>query len=46
MTDPLFVNPLPGQYVNLITLLRGVWVNDDIGKSTIPGSPMFWRCDN
>lgn len=46
LTDPLFVNPWPGQYVNLITLLRGVWANDDIGKSTIPGSPMSWRWDN
>ena len=46
LTDPLFINPWPGQYVNLITLLRGVWANDDIGKSTIPGSPMFWRWDN
>src|SRR5690554_6652767 len=43
LTDPLFGQPWPGQYVNLITHLRGVWAGDDIGKATIPGSPMFWR---
>lgn len=46
LTDPLFGQPWPGQYVNLITELRGTWALDDIGKSTIPGSPMFWRWDN
>jgi len=46
LTDPLFGQPWPGQYVNLITQLRGVWAGDDIGKSTIPGSPMFWRWEN
>ena len=46
LTDPLFGQPWPGQYVNLLTQLRGVWALDDIGKSTIPGSPMFWRWEN
>lgn len=46
LTDPLFGQPWPGQYVNLITDQRGTWAGDDIGKSTIPGSPMFWRWDN
>ena len=46
LTDPLFGQPWPGQYVNLVKHLRGTWAGDDIGKSTIPGSPMFWRWDN
>ena len=46
LTDPLFGQPWPGQYVYLITLLRGSWAGDDIGKSTIPGSPMHWRWNN
>jgi hypothetical protein len=46
LTDPLFGQPWPGQYVNLITQLRGVWALNEIGKSTIPGSPMFWRWAN
>lgn len=46
LTDPLFGQPWPGQYVNLMSDLRGVWAGDDIGKATIPGSPMFWRWDN
>ena len=46
LTDPLFGQPWPGQYVNLLTQLRGVWALNDIGKSTIPGSPMFWRWEN
>ncbi len=46
LTDPLFGQPWPGQYVNLITQLRGVWAGDDIGKSTIPGSPIWWRWQN
>ncbi len=46
LTDPLFGQPWPGQFVNLISELRGVWALDDIGKSTIPGSPMHWRWNN
>ena len=46
LTDPLFGQPWPGQFVNLLSQLRGVWALDDIGKSTIPGSPMFWRWQN
>jgi PKD repeat protein len=46
LTDPLFGQPWPGQYVELITFLRGQWAGDDIGKSTIPGSPMHWRWNN
>ncbi|WP_052503377.1 T9SS type A sorting domain-containing protein [Lacinutrix sp. Hel_I_90] len=46
LTDPLFGEPWPGQYVNLMTDLRGTWAGDAIGKSTIPGSPIFWRWDN
>ena len=46
LTDPLFGQPWPGQYVNLISELRGTWAGDDIGKATIPGSPMFWRWDH
>jgi hypothetical protein len=46
LTDPLFGQPWPGQYVNLLTQLRGVWAGVDIGKSTIPGSPMSWRWNN
>ncbi len=46
LTDPLFGQPWPGQYVNLMTDVRGVWAGDDIGKSTIPGSPIFWRWDH
>ena len=44
LTDPLF-HPWPGQYRYLMTEhLSGPW--DKLGKSTIPGSPMFWRWDN
>ena len=44
LTDPLF-HPWPGQYRYLINdVLSGIW--DNLGKSTIPGSPMFWRWDN
>lgn len=46
LTDPLFGQPWPGQYVDLMTGLRGTWAGDDIGKATIPGSPMRWRWDN
>ncbi|MEM9548648.1 MAG: T9SS type A sorting domain-containing protein [Bacteroidota bacterium] len=46
LTDPLFGQPWPGQFVNLISELRGEWAGDDIGKSTIPGSPIFWRWDH
>ena len=46
LTDPLFYPHWPGQYVNLMTTLRGNWAGDDIGKSTIPGSPMRYRWDN
>jgi len=46
LTDPLFGQPWPGQYVNLLTHLRGTWAGDDIAKATIPGSPMFWRWNN
>ncbi|MFN8338593.1 MAG: hypothetical protein U0T36_06195 [Saprospiraceae bacterium] len=35
LTDPLFYPHWPGQYVNLMTTLRGNWAGDDIGKSTI-----------
>ena len=41
LTDPLF-HPWPGQYKNLVAItLNGIW--DNIGKSTIPGSPLMWR---
>jgi len=46
LTDPLFGQPWPDQYVNLMTDVRGNWAGDDIGKSTIPGSPMSWRWNN
>lgn len=46
LTDPLFYPHWPGQYVNLMTSLRGVWAGDDIGKSTIPGSPMRYRWEH
>ncbi|MBK8625352.1 MAG: PKD domain-containing protein [Saprospiraceae bacterium] len=46
LTDPLFGQPWPGQFVELITNLRGTWAGDDIGKSTIPGSPMSYRWNN
>lgn len=42
LTDPLF-HPWPGLYVELVTRQLGFWAGDNIGKSTIPGSPMFWR---
>ncbi len=45
LTDPLF-HPWPGQYVNLVGLETGQWAGDHIGKSTIPGSPMWWRWEN
>lgn len=44
LTDPLF-HPWPGQYRYLVyEILGGEW--DNLGKATIPGSPMFWRWDN
>jgi hypothetical protein len=44
LTDPLF-HPWPGQYRYLISeVLDGDY--DSLGKSTIPGSPMFWRWNN
>jgi hypothetical protein len=44
LTDPLFY-PWPGQYVTLIyDHLNGVF--DNVGSSTIPGSPMYWRWDH
>jgi hypothetical protein len=46
LTDPLFGQPWPGQYVTLMSRLRNTWAGDDIGKSTIPGSPMWWRWEN
>lgn len=46
LTDPLFGQPWPGQYVSMMTQLRDTWAGDDIAKSTIPGSPMFWRWHN
>ena len=46
LTDPLFYPHWPGQYVNLMTQLRGTWAGNDIGKSTIPGSPMRYRWSN
>lgn len=45
LTDPLF-NPWPGQYVNLVGLETGQWAGDHVGKSTIPGSPMWWRWEH
>ncbi len=46
LTDPLFHPHWPGQYVTLMTQLRGTWAGNDIGKSTIPGSPMRYRWSN
>jgi PKD repeat protein len=46
LTDPLFFPHWPGQFVNLMTHVRGTWAGDEIGKSTIPGSPMRWRWQN
>ncbi len=46
LTDPLFGNPWPGQFITLMTQLRGNWAGNDIRKSTIPGSPMQWRWDH
>jgi hypothetical protein len=46
LTDPLFYPHWPGQYVNLMTQVRGQWAGNEIGKSTIPGSPMRWRWNN
>jgi hypothetical protein len=46
LTDPLFYPHWPGQYVNLMTKVRGMWAGNEIGKSTIPGSPMRWRWNN
>ena len=44
LTDPLF-HPWPGQYRYLIyDILNGNY--DNLGKATVPGSPMFWRWDN
>ncbi|HYF04394.1 MAG TPA: T9SS type A sorting domain-containing protein [Patescibacteria group bacterium] len=43
LTDPLFYPHWPGQYVNLMTGVRGVWAGDAIGKSTMPGSAMKAR---
>lgn len=46
LTDPLFYPHWPGQYVNLMTTIRGTWAGDDIAKSTIPGSPMRYRWEH
>ena len=46
LTDPLFGQPWPGQFVNLVTHLRGTWAGDDIGKSTVPGSTQQWRWEH
>lgn len=46
LTDPLFGQPWPGQFVNLLTLLRGTWAEDNVGKSTVPGSSLNWRWHN
>lgn len=46
LTDPLFHPHWPGQYVTLMTQLRGTWAGNDIGQSTIPGSPMRYRWNN
>jgi hypothetical protein len=46
LTDPLFHPHWPGQYVNLMTQVLGQWAEPYIGKSTIPGSPMWWRWEN
>lgn len=46
LTDPLFYPHWPGQFVNLMNHVRGTWAGDEIGKSTIPGSPMRWRWQN
>ena len=44
LTDPLF-HPWPGQYRFLLTVeLNTNW--DNLGKSTIPGSPLHWRWNN
>ncbi len=44
LTDPLF-HPWPGQYRYLMhNLLNAPW--DNLGKSTIPGSPLSWRWNN
>lgn len=44
LTDPLF-HHWPGQYRFLVVdVLGGVF--DNLGKSTIPGSPMIWRWDH
>jgi hypothetical protein len=43
LTDPLFYPHWPGQYVNLMTEVRGAWAADAIGKSTMPGSAMKAR---
>lgn len=41
LTDPLF-HPWPGQYRYLMSDINDVPF-DNLGKSTIPGSPMNWR---
>jgi len=46
LTDPLFYPHWPGQYVNLMNKIRGVWAVDDVGKSTIPGSALRARWEN
>lgn len=45
LTDPLFGQPWPGQYVDLMTNHFDAPF-DHIAKSTIPGSPMHWRWEH
>jgi hypothetical protein len=45
LTDPLF-HPWPGQFVTLVGMELGAWAGDIVGKSTTPGSPMWWRWHN
>ncbi|MEZ4909529.1 MAG: PKD domain-containing protein [Saprospiraceae bacterium] len=46
LTDPLFHPHWPGQFVNLMTYIRGTYADNEIGKSTIPGSSMKWRWEH
>ena len=45
LTDPLFGQPWPGQYVTLISNILGAPF-DNIRKSTVPGSTMRYRWEN
>ena len=50
LTDPLFGQPWPGQFVRLMEIENGAaygsFAGDVIAQSTIPGSSMSWRWDN